>query len=67
MQPPSWSDPYYVIPLTGMVLGNSLTGVSLGLERCLASFEEERDAIEARLTLLQHRSASSARVIRPSS
>jgi len=44
-----WWEPRYLIPLLGMVLGNSLTGVSLGLERCLASFEEERDAIELRL------------------
>lgn len=41
-----WWAPRYLIPLLGMVLGNSLTGVSLGLERSLASFEEERPAIE---------------------
>lgn len=41
-----WWAPRYLIPLLGMVLGNGLTGVSLGLERCLASFDEERDTIE---------------------
>lgn len=29
-----------------MVLGNGLTGISLGLERCLTSFDEERASIE---------------------
>jgi putative ABC transport system permease protein len=41
-----WWAPRYLIPLLGMVLGNGLTGVSLGLERSLASFEEERPSIE---------------------
>ncbi len=49
LQVEPWWTPRYLIPLLGMVLGNSLTGVSLGLERCLTSFEEERDAIELRL------------------
>ena len=46
VQAEPWWSPRYLIPLLGMVLGNSLTGISLGLERCLASFDEERDAIE---------------------
>ncbi len=46
LQPEPWWAPRYLIPLLGMVLGNGLTGVSLGLERCLASFDEERDAVE---------------------
>ena len=41
-----WWTPRYLIPLLGMVLGNGLTGISLGLERCLAAFEEERPGIE---------------------
>jgi putative ABC transport system permease protein len=28
-----WYDPQYVIPLIGMILGNSLTGIALGLDR----------------------------------
>jgi putative ABC transport system permease protein len=28
-----WYDPQYVIPLLGMILGNSLTGIALGLDR----------------------------------
>ena len=41
-----WWAPRYVIPLLGMVLGNGLTGISLGLERCLAAFDEEADTLE---------------------
>lgn len=46
LQTDPWWTPRYLIPLLGMVLGNGLTGISLGLERCLASFEEERPALE---------------------
>jgi putative ABC transport system permease protein len=46
LQTDPWWAPRYLIPLLGMVLGNSLTGVSIGLERCLSSFDEDRPAIE---------------------
>ncbi len=41
-----WWSPRYLIPLLGMVLGNGLTGISLGLDRCLAKFDEGRAEIE---------------------
>lgn len=41
-----WWAPRYLIPLLGMVLGNGLTGISLGLERCLTAFDEERASVE---------------------
>jgi putative ABC transport system permease protein len=44
-----WWTPQYAIPLVGMLLGNSLTGVSLGLDRCLESFDARRAVVEARL------------------
>ncbi len=46
-----WYDPRYALPLFGMILGNAMTGVSLGLERLLAGARRERSAIEARLSL----------------
>ncbi len=49
IRPDPWYHPQYAIPLLGMVLGNTLTGVSLGLERLLASTTQKRSAIEARL------------------
>lgn len=49
--PTPWYQPQYAIPLLGMLLGNSLTGVALGLERLMAGAAERRDQIEARLML----------------
>lgn len=46
-----WYDPQYLIPLLGMLLGNSLTGISLGLDRLLTRVVDSRDEIEARLAL----------------
>lgn len=44
-----WWQPRYLIPLVGMILGNGLTGISLGLDRCLSELDDGRDRIEARL------------------
>ena len=41
-----WWTPQYVIPILGMVLGNTLTGVSLGLETVLAGFSKQREEVE---------------------
>jgi putative ABC transport system permease protein len=46
VRPDPWWAPRYLIPLLGMVLGNGLNGISLGLERCLSSFDDGRDRIE---------------------
>jgi putative ABC transport system permease protein len=46
-----WWRPQYVIPLLGMVLGNSLTGISLCLESLLESLDADRDRIECELSL----------------
>jgi len=47
----SWFDPRYAIPLLGMILGNTMNGVSLCLDRLLATAHAQRTAIEARLAL----------------
>lgn len=44
-----WWSPRYAIPLLGMVLGNVLTGISLGLDRCLTDLHDARDEVEALL------------------
>ncbi|MCP4895367.1 MAG: iron export ABC transporter permease subunit FetB [bacterium] len=44
-----WFDPQYVIPLLGMILGNSLTGISLCLDRLLEHFASRADEVELRL------------------
>jgi putative ABC transport system permease protein len=46
-----WWRPQYLIPLVGMMLGNALTGISLGLDRCLTMLDEQRDQVEGRLAL----------------
>jgi putative ABC transport system permease protein len=51
VRPQPWYSPQVVIPLLGMVLGNSLTGISLGLERFLKELRNRRGEVEALLTL----------------
>ena len=51
VRPQPWYSPQVVIPLLGMVLGNSLTGISLGLERFLKELRSRRGEVEALLTL----------------
>ncbi|MBO6518434.1 MAG: iron export ABC transporter permease subunit FetB [Rhodospirillales bacterium] len=46
-----WYDPRYAIPILGMILGNTMTGVSLALDRLLSEADNGRGRIEARLAL----------------
>jgi len=46
-----WWEPRYAIPLLGMMLGNGLTGISLGLDRALAELDSGRARVEGRLAL----------------
>ena len=46
-----WYDPRYLIPLAGMIIGNSMTGASLAVERLASEFRERRDEIETGLCL----------------
>jgi len=51
VQPEPWYNPRYAIPLLGMVLGNTMTGVALGLNTLTATASRERVAVEAQLAL----------------
>jgi len=51
IRPLPWYDPHYVIPLTGIILGNVLNAASLGLDTFFAGVLSGRAAIEARLAL----------------
>ncbi|TWU60994.1 MULTISPECIES: ABC transporter permease [Crateriforma] len=51
VRPQPWFSPAVLIPLLGMVLGNSLTGISLGMDRFLSELNHRRDEIEMRLAL----------------
>jgi putative ABC transport system permease protein len=46
-----WYRPQYTIPILGMILGNSLTGVSLGLDRFTQSLAQRRHEVEGLLAL----------------
>jgi putative ABC transport system permease protein len=46
-----WWTPRYLVPLLGMILGNALSGVSLGMDRAMSLLVERRRAIEALLAL----------------
>jgi putative ABC transport system permease protein len=48
-----WYTPQYAIPLLGMLLGNTMTGVSLALDRMTDQFYKERSIVEQRLLLGQ--------------
>jgi putative ABC transport system permease protein len=46
-----WYTPQYAIPLLGMLLGNTMNGIAIGIDRLTASAWELRSTIEARLML----------------
>ena len=48
-----WYTPQYAIPLLGMMLGNTMTGIALGLDRLTEMAWERRSVIEGRLLLGQ--------------
>lgn len=51
LAPTPWYTPQYAIPLLGMLLGNTMNGISLALDRLVREVVRERGAIEARLLL----------------
>ncbi len=51
IQPDPWYAPRYTIPLFGMILGNTMTGISLGLNTLTARVARERVSVEAQLAL----------------
>ena len=48
-----WYTPQYAIPLLGMMLGNTMTGVSLALDNLTTTAWQQRSIVEARLILGQ--------------
>lgn len=48
-----WYAPQYSIPLLGMLLGNTMTGISLSLDRLTTDIYQQRNVIEQRLYLGQ--------------
>ena len=46
-----WYDPRTVLPMLGMILGNTVTAISLAAERFDADLRADRDLVELRLSL----------------
>lgn len=61
-----WYQPQYAIPLLGMMLGNTMSGISLGLDRLTQSAKQQRATIEARL-MLGHTASQAISIIRSDS
>jgi len=55
LRPDPWYHPRYSLPLFGMILGNTMTGISLGLDVLMTGAVRDRLAVEARLALGQTR------------
>lgn len=51
--PEPWYRPQYAIPLLGMLLGNTMSGIALALERLTQGAWQQRTIIEGRLLLGQ--------------
>lgn len=51
--PQPWYEPRYAIPLLGMLLGNTMNGIAIGMDRLTGSAWEQRPLIEGRLMLGQ--------------
>ncbi|KJS33497.1 MAG: ABC transporter permease [Desulfatitalea sp. BRH_c12] len=51
--PDPWYEPQYAIPLLGMLLGNTMNGIAIGMDRLTHAAYEQRTLIEGRLMLGQ--------------
>ena len=51
VQPDPWYHPRWALPLLGMILGNTMTGVALGLDRLTSGLAKDRTGVEAQLAL----------------
>jgi len=66
IHPDPWYLPQYAIPLFGMVLSNTMTGISVGMDRLTTSLFQNRQIVEQRLMLGETQWESVADYIRDS-
>lgn len=64
IEPDPWYTPRFVLPILGMILGNTLTGIALGLDTLTTAANRERASIEARIALGYARSEAMGAVTR---
>ncbi|PAD68539.1 iron export ABC transporter permease subunit FetB [Bacillus sp. 7586-K] len=46
-----WYQPQYLIPIAGMIIGNSMTGITLGVKHLIDGVQREKQLIEGALIL----------------
>ncbi|WP_430785699.1 ABC transporter permease [Virgibacillus flavescens] len=46
-----WYDPMYFIPIGGMIIGKTMTGISLGVNNLLIGMREQKEKVEGALML----------------
>ncbi len=51
VQPEPWYSPRYFLPILGMIIGNTMTGIGLGMETLTTSVKRDLKLIEDRLSL----------------
>ncbi len=66
VSPDPWYHPRYALPLMGMILGNTMTGISLGLQALTTGAARERSGVEAQLALGATRNEALLPVMRAS-
>ncbi|WP_142848970.1 iron export ABC transporter permease subunit FetB [Telmatospirillum sp. J64-1] len=64
VRPDPWFDPRYALPMLGMILGSTMTGISLGLHSLTKGAIQGRQAIEAQLALGATRSEAMRPILR---
>lgn len=58
-----WYDPQYFIPIAGMLVGNSMTGISLGVKSLLDGMTTQKALVEEALVLGATPKAATAKII----
>jgi putative ABC transport system permease protein len=61
-----WYSPQYAIPLLGMMFGNTMNGVALGVDRLTQMIWQNRNVVEARLMMGQNRREAVSDIYRES-
>lgn len=58
-----WYEPRYFIPIGGMIIGNSMTGVTLGVNSLVEGMRTQKHSVEAALMLGATPKAASRRIV----
>ncbi len=51
ISPDPWYAPRFALPMLGIIIGNTMTGISLGLHNLIEGLTREKSAVEAQLCL----------------